>query len=152
MNVQIEFVSPANCYQALGLQKDATFKEVKQAYRKLSLQYHPDRNKDQNADKRFKEITEAYQLLKIEQKKENSKHKNAETAHAEFWKYYDKKTAEEVKVGYAAYRDGLKRNFGVDVDYEQASEKPVSHKTTHLLLYGGLAAIAMWIILSEILK
>lgn len=55
--------------------------------------------------------------------------------------------------GYEAYREGLKRNFGVNVDeLRESEERPVSHKMTHLLLYGGLGAIAMWIIISEILK
>lgn len=147
-------MNSTHCYDVLGLQKDATFREVKQAYRKLSLKYHPDRNRDGDADKKFREITEAYQTLKIEQKKENSNHKNVETAHAEFWKYYDKKADEEVKVGYAAYRESFKRNFGADAyEYEErVVEKPVSHKLTHLLLYGGLGAISLWIIISEILK
>lgn len=143
----------AQCYEILELQRDASHKEIKQAYRKLSLQYHPDRNKDQDAERKFKEITHAYQILKLEQKKNNSRHKNVETAQAEFWKYYDKKTSEQVHFGYEAYREGLRRNFGVNVDeIREIDEKPVSHKITHLLLYGGLAAIAMWIIISEILK
>lgn len=143
----------AQCYEILELQRDASHKEIKQAYRKLSLQYHPDRNKDHDAERKFKEITHAYQILKLEQKKNNSRHKNVETAQAEFWKYYDKKTSEQVHFGYEAYREGLRRNFGVNVDeIREIDEKPVSHKITHLLLYGGLAAIAMWIIISEILK
>lgn len=146
-------MNSAYCYGVLGLEKDATFKEIKQAYRQLSLKYHPDRNRDRDADRKFREITEAYQTLRIEQKKENTKHKDAEVAHAQFWKYYDKETAKEVKVGYGAYREELRRNFGANVDqYEDRPERPVSHKTTHMLLYGGLGAIALWIIISEILK
>lgn len=142
------------CYDVLGLQRGATFREIKSAYRKLSLRYHPDRNLDEGADERFKEITEAYQTLKIEQKKENARHKDAAAAHAEFWKYHDGRAGEEVKVGYAAYRDSLRRNFGAGADEYGGNivEKPVSHKTTHFLLYGGLAALAMWIVLSEIFK
>jgi molecular chaperone DnaJ len=137
----------------LGLHRDASFREVKQAYRKLSLRYHPDRNKDMNADKKFKEITEAYQLLKVEQKKENARHKDAETAHTEFWNYYDKKASEEFGYGYQAYFNEFRRNFGANVDeHSHNVEKPVSHRMTHLLLYGGLGALALWIIISEILK
>jgi DnaJ-class molecular chaperone len=143
----------AQCYEILELEKDASHKEIKQAYRKLSLRYHPDRNKGHDAERKFKEITHAYQILKMEQKKNNSAHKDVETAQAEFWKYYDKKTTEEVHFGYEAYRERLKRNFGVNVDeLREVEERPVSHRLTHLLLYGGLGAIAMWIIISEILK
>lgn len=145
-------MNATQCYEILGLQKNASFKEVKQAYRKLSLRYHPDKNKDENTDKKFKEITEAYQILKLEQKKENARHKDVETAQAEFWKYYDKNTNEEVGFGYNAYYKEFRRNFGADVNQAQADEKPVSHRMTHLLLYGGLGAIAIWIIISEILK
>jgi molecular chaperone DnaJ len=137
----------------LGLHKEASFREVKQAYRKLSLRYHPDRNKDVDADKRFKEITEAYQMLKVEQKKENARHKDVEVAHTEFWNYYDKEASEEFGYGYQAYFNEFRRNFGANTDeYNHNVEKPVSHKMTHLLLYGGLGALALWIIISEILK
>lgn len=152
-NRQYCSVNSAHCYGVLGLQRDASLKEIKQAYRRLSLKYHPDRNKDEDADRRFKEITEAYQTLKIEQKKENSRHKNAETAHAEFWKYYDKKSDEDVAFGRHAYRNEFRNNFGANAtDETRNSERHVSHKSTHLLLYGGLAALALWIIISEILR
>lgn len=152
--MQTRLLNASQCYDVLGLHEDASFKEIKQAYRQLSLKYHPDRNKDTNADKKFKEITEAYQLLKIEQKKENARHKDAEVAHADFWNYYDKKTNDEFSFGYQAYFRGFRRNFGADEsDYENHTiEKQVSHKMTHFLLYGGLVAISLWIIISEILK
>lgn len=146
-------LNATQCYEILGLQKDASFKEVKQAYRKLSLKYHPDRNKDKSSDKRFKEITEAYQMLKMEQKKENANHKDVEAAQTEFWRYYDKDSSEKINFGYQAYYKEFRRNFGATENQESHNtEKPVSHKMTHLLLYGGLGAIALWIIISEILK
>lgn len=136
------------CYKILGLGSDASFKEVREAYRKLSLLYHPDKNKTGEADSKFKLISEAYQTLKQEQKKENARHKDAEKAHTEFWQYYDKDTSSNVDFEYT-YRQ-FWRNFGPPTKPEQ--EKPISHKMTHLLLYGGLGAIALWIILSELFK
>lgn len=142
----------SQCYQVLGLQKSASFKEVKQAYRRLSLKYHPDRNRNTNTERRFEEITEAYQTLRMEQKKENSRHVDAVSAHAEFWRYYEKKDGFgfEHQTRYEAFR----RNFGTNgSEFESHNaEKPISHRMTHLLLYGGLGAIALWIIINEILK
>lgn len=157
LNVKSRHIHPLNasqCYEILGVQKDASPKEIKQAYRKLSLKYHPDRNKDHNAERMFKDVTQAYQTLKIEQKKKNSAHRDVESAQTEFWRYYDKKADEEFSFGYSAYRKEFERNFGAGADQFKvdSEEKPVSHKMTHLLLYGGLAAIALWIIISEILK
>ncbi len=56
-------------YEVLGVQKDATKDQIKSAYRKLALQYHPDRNKSQGAEDRFKEISEAYAVLSDDAKR-----------------------------------------------------------------------------------
>ncbi|CAO3663785.1 unnamed protein product [Umbelopsis ramanniana] len=58
-------------YKILGLGKDASDSEIKKAYRKLALQYHPDKNAgDEKAEARFKEIGEAYAILSDPQKKQ----------------------------------------------------------------------------------
>ncbi len=57
-------------YEILGLTKSATPAEIKSAYRKLALQWHPDRNKAANANEKFKEINEAYAVLSDSKKKE----------------------------------------------------------------------------------
>src|SRR6266511_162713 len=57
-------------YQVLGLKKNATPEEIKRAYRKLAVKYHPDKNPgDKAAEERFKEINEAYAVLSDTKKK-----------------------------------------------------------------------------------
>lgn len=52
-------------YQLLGVAKDAGPDEIKKAYRKLAIQYHPDKNQgSKEAEERFKEVTEAYEVLR----------------------------------------------------------------------------------------
>lgn len=57
-------------YEVLGVTKNSTPQEIKQAYRKLALQYHPDRNKTKEAEEKFKEVTQAYEVLSDPQKKQ----------------------------------------------------------------------------------
>ena len=57
-------------YEVLGIQKGATEEEIKKAYRKLAVKYHPDRNPgDKEAEEKFKEATEAYEVLSDDQKR-----------------------------------------------------------------------------------
>lgn len=57
-------------YSVLGVAKSATQDEIKKAYRKLAMQYHPDKNKgDKKAEERFKEISAAYEVLGDEKKR-----------------------------------------------------------------------------------
>ncbi|ADE55074.1 molecular chaperone DnaJ [Coraliomargarita akajimensis] len=63
-------MSKADYYETLGVSREATADEMKKAYRKLAVKYHPDKNPgDAAAEAKFKEISEAYDVLKDEEKR-----------------------------------------------------------------------------------
>ncbi len=79
-----------DCYDVLGVARDATENHIKKAYRKLAMKYHPDRNPgDKEAEEHFKEATEAYEIL----------------GDAERRQRYD-------QYGWAAFERGNGRGFG----------------------------------------
>ena len=63
--------SKQDFYDTLGISRNASEEDIKKAFRRLALEYHPDRNKRDGAEERFKEINEAYQVLSDPQKRSN---------------------------------------------------------------------------------
>ena len=63
-------MAKSDYYEVLGVSRTANGEELKRAYRKAALKYHPDRNPgDKDAEVRFKEVSEAYEVLKDEKKR-----------------------------------------------------------------------------------
>ena len=61
--------SKRDYYEVLGVSRTSSKDEIKDAYRKLAMQYHPDRNKSPDAEEKFKEISEAYAVLSDDDKR-----------------------------------------------------------------------------------
>lgn len=89
-----------NYYEILNIKEDATDYEIKKAYRKLALEYHPDKNKSENAHELFIQINLAYETLKdFELRKaydEELKSKNNKSTN-DFYNYSTKKQREKAE-------------------------------------------------------
>src|ERR1700733_13665259 len=83
-------MTKSDYYELLGVPKNASAEDLKKAYRKLAMQWHPDKNPgDKNAEHKFKEISEAYQVLSD----------------------YDTRAAYD-RFGHAAFQQGGQGGFG----------------------------------------
>ena len=98
--------------QILMLSSNATFDDIKYAYRKLSLKLHPDRNKNEKDGRRFKNVLKAYHFLKGQNRLKNYNYKNKS-----FWDESQENVSPNPKKKYQNNQDNVyKHNLAVDVD------------------------------------
>ena len=99
-------------YEVLGIQKNAGKDDIKNAYRKLALQFHPDRNKDSGAEEKFKQISEAYAVLSDDEKRKRYDtygHVGAEEAFRGSEANFDEVFRD---IGFGGFRDIFEQFFG----------------------------------------
>jgi len=102
-----------NFYDILGIKKDATDKDIKQAYRRLARKHHPDVNPgDKSAEAKFKEINAAYEVLSDKDKRQKY------DKYGDKWQYADQfEQAAQQQAQYQQYSpgDGTSYHFGGDI-------------------------------------
>ncbi|HEX9654293.1 MAG TPA: molecular chaperone DnaJ [bacterium] len=102
-------------YEVLGISREASEDEIKKAYRKLAMQYHPDRNPgDRQAEEQFKEVAEAYEILKDAGKRQ----------------HYD-------RFGHSGLKGGFESFSGFDFDLTDALRTFMSESFGFSDLFGG---------------
>ena len=89
--------APSNPYETLGVSRDASAKDIKNAYYQLAKKFHPDTNKDPKAKERFVEIQSAYDILSDEQKRRTFDQFGTTDEHAGFDPFGGAGAAERIK-------------------------------------------------------
>ena len=103
-----------NYYDILGIDKNASVEDIKKSYRKLAKEYHPDKNKGEDAASKFQEIQEAYETLSDLDKKAKYDNKGSRSydPHSGFWgKMWSEVNVEPDPV-FNNYTDAFNRSYG----------------------------------------
>ena len=110
--------------QILMLNSNATFDQIKYNYRKLALEFHPDKNRSQNSEKKFKNITSAYHFLKNQYKLNNFKNKDKKNS-ANSDSHHKPSTSRKNNDAYKTEEDWSRftRDFEMDEDFWRQYEK-----------------------------
>ena len=110
---------PANYYEMLGVTRDATDKDIRQAYRKLARQYHPDVNPgDPGSEEKFKQINEAHEVLSDEDKRRKYDKYGDRWMHADEIEQAEAQARNRGRGGYHFYNDGdFGDHNGVSFDF-----------------------------------
>ncbi|XP_041465890.1 dnaJ homolog subfamily C member 25 homolog isoform X2 [Lytechinus variegatus] len=89
-----------NCYDVLGVSKDAEKSEIAKNYRQLARKYHPDKNKDAGAEERFQAIATAYEILRDEEQRKDYDYMldNPDEVYRHYYRYYRRRVAPKVDV------------------------------------------------------
>ena len=116
--------SKKDYYDVLNIQRSASKEEIKNSYRKLALQYHPDRNKSPGAEEKFKEISEAYAVLSDDEKRKRYDtygHVGAEEVFRGSEANFDEVFKD---IGFGGFRDIFDQIFGGRGGFGNASNDP----------------------------
>lgn len=114
-------------YKILEISKTAGDDEIKKAYKKLALKFHPDKNKDKNAEEKFKEISEAYEVISDKNKRQT----------------YDRFGEEGLKSGIGQHMNNGPKFSGDSYDFHFGRQDPF--KTYHNIYNtNGTNARASW--------